>query len=446
MRRRAVAVLVALLGAATAAAAAPKKQGSVPVKKWQLPNGLSVLFVPDHKAPVVTVQVFYHVGSKDEPPGKRGMAHMFEHMMFKGSTHVPPEEHAKFIQLVGGQNNAFTQDDLTGYHDTVPPAALEFTLKLEAERMRNLLLTQKTVDSERQVVKEELRLRQENSPVGKALQAELALAYKVHPYKVSAIGDKKSLDSVTPADCQKFYDMYYRPNNALVVVVGDTNEGTVKRLVDKYFGPLERGPTPVHPTVVEPAQTAMRQETLTLPVELPVVIGGYHIPKGSDPDIYPLEVLQQILSGGESSRLYQRLVRTDKTAVAAGGFVFAHEDPGLFLTFAMYLPHTDVAKLKTALAEEMARITTQKVSPHELQKAKNQLAAQAVYRRERVSGLATSMGIDWVVAHDPLRAFTAADKYDAVTADDVLRVAKRYLVQSNLSTVTLLPKQQGGVQ
>ena len=144
------------------------------LKQWELPNGLKVLFLADHKAPVVTVQVFYHAGAKDEPQGKRGMAHMFEHMMFKGSTHVPPEEHARFIALVGGEYNAFTQDDTTGYHDTVPPSALDFTMKLEAERMRNLKLTQKTIDSERQVVEEELRQKVENNPIGKALRAELA--------------------------------------------------------------------------------------------------------------------------------------------------------------------------------------------------------------------------------------------------------------------------------
>src|SRR5437660_8275671 len=167
-------ILATLLLSSTAFAVTPAKskadKNAPQLKSWDLPNGLKVLFVADHKAPVVTVQVFYHAGAKDEPPGKRGIAHMFEHMMFKGSTHVPPEEHARFIQLVGGENNAFTQDDTTGYHDTVPPSALDFTMKLEAERMRNLKLTQKTIDSERQVVEEELRLRVENNPIGKALR------------------------------------------------------------------------------------------------------------------------------------------------------------------------------------------------------------------------------------------------------------------------------------
>ena len=445
MRSIILAALLLVGGAATAATPkkAPADKNAPQIKQWQLPNGLQVIFVADHKAPVVTVQMFYHAGAKDEPPGKRGIAHMFEHMMFKGSTHVPPEEHARFIQLVGGENNAFTEDDTTGYHDTVPPSALEFTMKLEAERMRNLKLTQKTIDSERQVVEEELRLRVENSPIGKALKAELALAYKVHPYRINAAGEKKDLDTVTPADCQKFYDEYYRPNNAALVVVGDTDEATVRSLADKYFGPLEKGPPPRHEAPKEPEQIDMRVETLTIPVQLPVVIGGYHIPAGSDEDIFALEVLQHVLAAGQSSRLHQRLVRKDKVAVAAGGFVFAHEDPGLFLTFALYLPNMDVDKIKTALDEEIGRIASDKIDAHELQKAKNQLAARAVYQRERASGLATNIGIDWVVAHDPLRPFTAAQKYDAVTADDVMRVAKKYLVKSNLSLVTLLPAKPG---
>lgn len=416
----------------------PDKNAPV-VKQWDLPNGLHVIFVADHKAPVVTVQVFYHAGAKDEPAGKRGIAHMFEHMMFKGSTHVPPEEHARFIQLVGGENNAFTQDDATGYHDTVPPSALDFTMKLESERMRNLRLTQKTVDSERKVVEEELRLRVDNSPFGKAVKAELALAYKVHPYRVRAAGDIKDLETVTVADCQKFYDTYYRPNNAALIVAGDTDEATVRALAEKYFAPLEKGPPVSHELPQEPPQTELREQTLTIPVELPIVIGGWHIPVASDPDIYALEVLQQILGGGESARLHQRLVRKDKVSVGATSFVYAHEDPGLFLALAAYLPSMDAARLRASLDDEVARVSTEKVEARELQKAKNQLAARAVYQRERVAGLATNVGTDWVIAHDPLRPFTAAQKYDAVTADDVLRVAKKYLVKSNLSIVTLVP-------
>jgi zinc protease len=428
--------------------ATPARAGEVKspdVRRWSLPNGLQVLFLAEHKAPVVTVQIFYHVGGKDEPADKRGMAHMFEHMMFKGSTHVRPEEHARFIDSVGGNENAFTADDETGYHDTIPPSALDFTLQLEAERMRNLKLIQKTIDSEREVVKEELRVRLENSPVSKALDKVLHLAFTVHPYQQMAIGQKQMLDTVTVADCQKFYDLYYQPNNATLIVVGDTDEATVKQLVEKRFGPLPRGPEIHRKSIVEPPQDKARTATLTLPVQLPVMVGAYHIPAGDSDDLIPLGVLQQILSGGESSRLYQRIVRKDKLAVFAGGGLFEHEDPGIFFSFAAYLPGSDAGKIKTALDEEIHRLSAELVSDKELVKARNQLATQAVFAQERVGSLATIMGRDGIVEHDPLASFKAPARYDAVTAADVQRVAKKYLVETNLSQVTLQPP-AGGAQ
>ena len=432
-----LAILVLLLAGGLARA-----QTAVPPIDFQqrvLPNGLKVITALDRSTPNVTVQVWYGVGAKNDPPGRSGFAHMFEHMMFKATRDMPAEYMDRLTEDVGGMNNAFTQDDTTAFYEVIPAADLQRLLWAESERMSTLVVDKANFDSERQVVEEELRLRVENSPIGKALKAELAQAYTVHPYMVSAAGEKKDLDTITPADCQKFYDTYYRPNNAALIVVGDTDEAAVKSLAEKYFGPLQKGPPVVHDAPKEPPQTAERDKTLEMPVQLPVIIGGYHIPAGDSPDLFPLEVLQKILSGGESSRLHQRLVRKDKTAVAAGGFVFAHEDPGLFLTFALYLPNMDVEKLKSALDEEIARVTTTKVDARELQKAKNQLAAQAVYQRERVSGLASNIGVDWVVTHVPARPFTSAAKFDAVTADDVLRVAKKYLVKTNLSMLTLVP-------
>jgi zinc protease len=267
----------------------------------------------------------------------------------------------------------------------------------------------------------------------------LHLAYTVHPYKQFAIGEKKMLDTVTVADCQKFYDKFYQPNNATLLVVGDTDEATVKKLVDEHFGKLPKGPEIVRPKIVEPPQTQRREATLTLPVQLPVIVGAYHIPAGESEDLYPLGVLQQILSGGESSRLYQRIVRKDKLAVFAGGGVFEHEDPGLFYTFAAFLPGNDPAKIRAAFDQEIDKLAKEPPTAKELEKAKNQLAAQAVYSRERVAQLATQMGRDGIVEHDPLASFTAPAKYDAVTAADVQRVTKKYLIESNLSQVTLQP-------
>ncbi len=410
------------------------------LKTWELKNGLRVMFVEEHKAPVVSVQVFYHVGGKDEPADKRGMAHMFEHMMFKGSKHVFPEDHARFIDAVGGSENAFTADDVTAYHNTIPPAALDFTLQLEAERMRNLTLTQKTIDSEREVVKEELRLSLENNPISKALDKVTHLAYQQHPYRQSPIGEKGMLDTVTIADCEKFYNTYYRPNNATVIVVGDINEKTVKELVEKYFGALERGPQIVRNKITEPKQTALRDEKLSMPVQVPVIIGAYHIPEGAHDDIYALEIIQQILSGGESSRLYKRLVLKEQLALAAGGVVFSHEDPGLFVTYAFYLPQMDANKIRKILDEEVRGLRDGKIDGAELKKAQNQLASNAVFASERVANVATQMGRDSIVHKNPLRIFEAPKKYEAVTLADIKRVAGQYFVESNYSIVTLVPQ------
>ena len=416
------------------------------VKQWTLPNQLHVVYVPDAKAPVVTVQLFYHAGGKDEPADKRGIAHMFEHMMFKGSRHVRPEEHARFIDAVGGNENAFTEYDVTAYDDTIPPSALEFTLKLEAERMRGLELTQKTIDSERQVVIEELRVGLENNPISKALDAVMHLAFKVHPYRQEAIGEKKMLETVTLADCHRFYDTYYQPNNATLVIAGDVDEASVKRLVDASFGAIPAGQTPPRPSkaLVEPPQAELRETTLIIPVQLPVIIGAYHIPAADSADIVPLEVLQRVLSGGESSRLYARLVRKEHTAVFAGGQLAAHEEPGVFLTFAAFLPGGDPKAVRAALEDEVAQLAQRAVLPKELTKAKNQLASEAARRRERVADLATQIGLDGIVAKDPLRSYSVMARYDAVTAKDVQRVARKYLVPTNESVVVLQPPAPAG--
>jgi zinc protease len=417
------------------ALAAPK----LDVKSWQLTNGLRVLFLANHKAPIATVQVYYHVGSKDEHVGIRGVAHMFEHMMFKGSERVPPEEHARLLKEVGGQVNAYTTEDLTAYHETVPPSYVGFALELEAERMRNLKLLPATVDSERRVVEEEKRLRVDNNPIGKAIERFRALAYTKHPYSWTAIGTIEDLEHVTPADCQKFYDTYYLPNNATLIVVGDLDEATVRAEVDRTFGAIPRGPEPPRDYPEEPPQTARRSETLHLEVQIPVVVGGYHIPRAADPDMPALEVLQAILSSGESSRLNQRLVRRDHLAIAAGGLVESLEAPGLFIVYAAYLPDRDQARVQQTLAEEVARVRDEPVKPDELDKAKNQAAAGYIFGLQTVDGIAHELGEFQYTYGDWREFLKGATRYLAVTAADVQRVAKKYLVDTNLTLVTLQP-------
>jgi zinc protease len=424
-------------GPAAKSAVAPPK---LDVKSWELPNGLKVVFLADHKAPIATVQVFYHVGSKDEHVGIRGVAHMFEHMMFKGTERVPPEEHARMLKEVGGQVNAFTTEDLTAYYETVPPSYIGFALELEAERMRSLKLFPSIVDSERKVVEEEKRLRIDNNPIGKAIEHFRAMAYTRHPYSWTAIGTIEDLDRITPADCQRFYDTYYQPNNATVVIVGDAREDDVRASVEKHFGPIPRGPEPPRDYPPEPPQTAMREETMSLEVQVPVVVGGYHIPAAADPDTAPLEVLAAILSAGESSRLNQRLVRKDHLAIAAGGMAETMEHPGLFLAFAAHLPDRDQAKVKDALLDEIRRARDQPVTPAELEKAKNQLAAGYIFGLQSVDGIAHEIGEYQYVNGDWREFLKGATRYLAVTAQDVQHVAAKYLIDSNLTLVMLQPK------
>ena len=422
--------------------AAPATASTLPspkldVKNWTLANGLNVLFLADHKAPIATVQVFYHVGSKDEHVGIRGVAHMFEHMMFKGSEHVPPEEHARLLKEVGGQVNAFTTEDLTAYHDTVPPSYVGFALELEAERMRHLKLLPPTVDSERRVVEEEKRLRVDNDPIGKAIEKFRALAYVKHPYNWTPIGTIEDLDKVTPADCQRFYDTYYQPNNATLIVIGDVEETAVRKLIDQHFGAIPRGPAVGRMAVAEPAQTAVRAETLRIEVQVPVTVGGYHIPRASDPDVPALEVLAAVMSGGESSRMHQRLVRREHLAIGAGGLAQTLEAPGLFLVYAIYLPDRDAARIQAVLSEEIARVRDKPIEPAELDKAKNQLAAGFVFGLQTVDGIAQALGQAQYVEGDWKRFVEGATRYLAVTAADVQRVAQKYLVDTNLTRVTL---------
>ena len=432
---RALAAKDAGKGAAKSVAA-PK----LDVKSWELGNGLKVLFLADHKAPIATVQVFYHVGSKDEHIGIRGVAHMFEHMMFKGTEHVAPEEHARLLKEVGGQVNAFTTEDITAYHDTVPPSYVGFAMQLEAERMRSLKLFPTIVDSERRVVEEEKRLRIDNNPIGKAIERFRALAFTKHPYNWTAIGTIEDLDKVTPADCQKFYDAYYQPNNATLIVVGDAQEAEVRALAEQHFGKIPRGADPPRNDVAEPPQTATRNETMSIEVQVPVVVGGYHIPRDADPDTAPLEVLAVILSGGDSSRLHQRLVRKDHLAIAAGGLTESMEQPGLFIVYAAHLPGQDQLKVKDALLDEVRRARSEPVTAVELDKAKNQLAAGYIFGLQTVDGIAQQLGTYQYVQGDWHEFLKGASRYLAVTAADVRRVAEKYLVDTNLTLVTLQPK------
>ena len=434
----------AVLAPAFAAGAQELKFPRPQIEQWTLPNGMDVVFLGVHKTPVVTVQVWYHVGSKDEPRERRGSAHMFEHIMFKGTKHVPPEEHARLLDRLGGSINAFTAEDMTAYHDTVPRQYMDFAMQLEAERMRHLLFLEKTIDTEREVVKEEIR-QLENNPIAKAFVRFRELAFKRHPYGWHPGGYIEDLDKTTPADLEKFYNTYYQPNNATLIVVGDVTRQEVSKSARRWFGAIPKTAEPPRPSLdyPEPEQNELRKEQVE-PGQIGVIIGGYKVPAASHDDMYPLQVLANILSEGDSSRLHQRIVRKDKVGVFAGVYLQQFEEPGLMLVFGAHLAPDQAAKVEAALLDEVAGLQKTVVGAKELQKAKNQLAARFVYGLQKVTGLAWQIGASAIMTGDAKAWLDDYEKILAVSAEDVQRVARAYLKRERLTLVAVPPGGKAG--
>lgn len=430
--------------AAAGKATAPKAVSQLPkVERFTLSNGLEVAFMQIDTAPVVAVQLWYHVGSKDEPRNRRGSAHMFEHMMFKGTEHVRSEAHAQSLNGVGGYVNAQTDEDATHYINTVPADYLDYTMKLEAERMRNLLFRKEMIDTEREVVKEEIR-QQENSPVLRGLKRFLEISFTKHPYAWNAGGDIKDLDATTPDDLKKFYDAYYRPNNALLVVAGKASLDQVKASAEKWFGKVAKAPEPPRPAkdAQEPPQTKQRREVVE-PSQIGLTLIGYHIPAAREKDVYALQVASIILGSGESSRLKVRLKKTDpktKQALALDGGVepLVREDPGIVIAVGAYLDPAKADAVQGAILDEVKKLGDQGPTPDELRKAKNQVQAGFVFSLEQAQGLAEAMGRSWIHTGDPTSFLRDVDELEKVSAADVKRVVKQYFAPDK-STIVVIP-------
>lgn len=432
--------LLAMLIPATASSAEIGLSIPAPTKTV-FDNGLRVLVMEDPSTPVATVQIWYHVGSKNEVPGKRGLAHLFEHLMFRGTEKYGPGVFDDRLDAIGGVNNAFTSEDVTAYHESVPAEAIDVALELEADRMRHLKLVQATVDSEREVVKEEKRLRLDNDPLGKTFEVFRSVAYTTHPYSWTPAGMLDDLASVTVPEAQAFYDRWYQPNNAVLVVVGDVKTADVLAKAHRHFDAIPRGAEPSRAIAPEPPQRETRTKTLELDTQLPILIGGYHVPGLASADMAPLEVLGVILSAGESSRLYRSLVKTKKLAVFAQGATESFEDPGLFVVIAGFLPPTKPAQIERALLAEVERVAATGVTARELEKARNQLLAGHVFGLGTVEGKGMSLGSAETLEGDYRKFLDETTKYEHVTVAQVQDVARRYLVKKNLTTITLLPKE-----
>lgn len=413
----------------------------IEIREHKLANGLQVLLLEDHSVPVADVQVWYHVGSKDERKGRSGFAHLFEHIMFKGSANLAPEEHKNFISSIGGRYNASTAFDLTQYFQTFPSNYLERVLWMEADRLRSLTVSEEHFKSERDVVKEERRLRIDNPPFGRLLEVVLQNSYNTHPYKILPIGSIEDLDAATIEDVRQFHSIYYVPNNATLIVSGDLNPEQTIQWIEKHFGSIPQGKPVPREIATEPAQTAERRLVdYHSNTPLPAVVFTYHVPEAGHPDLYALEVASNILSGGESARLHRKLVYDQQIAISAGGQAIVLQDPGVFFFFSILQAGQNAEAGEKSLAEEVERLKTQPVSEEELVKAKNQLIAGLVFGREAVAQRGEAAGYAKVILGDVSLVNSQLALYQKVTAADVQRVAQKYFAPQNRTVVTMLPE------
>jgi zinc protease len=444
-------VILTFVGAAVAfpALAAPDTPKIVaklpPVETFALSNGLQIAVLRSDVAPTVSVQVWYHVGSKDEARERRGTAHMFEHLMFRGTEHLRPDVHRASIEALGGVTGAATDEDATHYSDVLPAEYVDFALQLEAERMRNLRFQKPMVDGERSVVEAEIR-QQEASPFALGLMRYLAIAYTKHPYAWTSAGNVKELDATSPDDLRKFYDSYYQPNNALVVVVGKVTAAEVKASAEKWFGAIAKGADPPRPAAAsqEPEQAARRHEVAE-PGSVGLAMVGWHVPAARDKDIVALELAQHILGTGEGSRLKLRLKASDprtKRALALDGGMdaFLHEDPGMMIAVAAYLDPAQADPIETVIFDEIGKLAASGPGSDELRRAKNQIQSGLIFSLESSQGLGEAIGRSWILTGSPSAFLRDADEMEKVSPADVQRVVKRYFSRDRATVVVLPPK------
>jgi zinc protease len=414
-----------------------------------LKNGLRIIVKEDRRAPTAVQMVWYRIGSMDEVDGSSGVAHVLEHMMFKGTPSVGPGEFNKRVAAAGGRDNAFTSRDYTAYFQQVPKEKLEEMMQLEADRMRHLNVDEKEFAQEIKVVMEERRMRTDDNPQSKLFEQMNAVAFQAHPYRRPIIGWMSDLESMTAADAKAWYDQWYVPNNAYMVVTGDVDHKTVFALAEKYYGPLEGRALPARKAQTEPAQEGTRRVTVKAPAELPTLLMAWKAPAlrdvEKDKDPYALEMLGAILDGHDAARFNKKLVREDKVAV---GVDFSYDGtargPGMIYLSGTPAEGRTVADLETALRAELARVQKEGVSEAELKRARAQLVAAQVYKLDSMFGQAMEIGQTESAGLSYRHIERMLEKLQQVTAAEVQRVAQAYFTDDTLTVGVLDPQPLDG--
>jgi len=410
-------------------------------EEYDLPNGLHVILHQDNSAPVVTTSVMYHVGAKDEAAGRTGFAHFFEHLLFEGTKNIKRGEWFKIVSSNGGSNNANTSPDRTYYYETFPSNNEQLGLWMEAERLRHPVINQIGVDTQREVVKEEKRLRMDNQPYGKLVDAILTTLFKKHPYKGTVIGSIEDLNSAKLEEFNAFFKKYYIPNNATLVVAGDIKPEQTKKWINEYFGSIPKG-TPI--TRNFPKETPITQEfeetVYDANIQIPAYIFAYRTPAVKERDAYILEMLGSYLSRGKSSVLYKKLVDNEKKALAVEAFSLGLVDHSIFAFFAIPMGNTSKDVLKKDIDAEIKKLQTDLISEEDYQKLQNQVENNFVNANSSVEGIANTLADSYLLKGNTNLINEEINIYRSITREDLRNAARKYLNSNQRAIINYLPK------
>ncbi len=411
-------------------------------QEYDLDNGLHVILHEDHSTPIVAVSVSYHVGSKNEDPSRTGFAHFFEHLLFEGSENIGRGEYMKLIQDNGGVLNANTSFDRTFYYEILPSNQLELGLWMEAERMLHAKIDQIGVDTQREVVKEELRERNENTPYGSIMNEVFEHAFVDHPYRWTPGGSPEYINQASLEEFMDFYKTFYVPNNACVSIAGDIDPAQAKEWIAKYFGTIAKGTHVIpRPTIVEPMKLTEVRDTVYDNIQLPAVVQAYHGPAQGTEEAYAVEMMSMVLSQGNSSRLQKNVVDKQQKAVFAGAFPMPTEDPGLLLMFGIANMGVEVLDLEESMNMEVEKMTEELISMEEFEKLQNQIENDFVSGNASMAGIAESLSDYYLYYNGETNLVnTELDRYLKVSREDILAAAKKYLRVENRVTLHYLPK------
>ncbi|MFO8001820.1 MAG: pitrilysin family protein [Marinilabilia sp.] len=439
MKRSFLSLLTLLLTGGTMFA----QSGEIEFTEFDLDNGLHVILHEDDSTPIVAVSVMYHVGSKNEDPDRTGFAHFFEHLMFEGTENIPRGEYSKFVEKAGGTLNANTSADRTYYYEIMPSNQLEMGLWLESERMLHAKVDSQGIRTQKDVVIEEKKQNYDNRPYGSLLQETMSRAFREHPYRWTTIGDPDHIRAAKDEEFQEFYNRFYVPNNAVLVIAGDIEKDSAKKMVEKYFADIPAGEKEIsRPDITEPPLGKEVRDTVYDNIQVPLLIHAYRTPEMGTQDYYAIEMLNFLLTEGESSRLYQSLVDEQQIAMQINSFPLPYREPSVNIIMAFPNTGNDLKELEEAKEEEIKKIKNELISDKEFQKLQNQMETDIVDNNRKIAEKANNLARYYTYFGDTDMINSELENYKSVTREDIKRVANQYFAKDNRVVLYYLPESQ----